>query len=492
MTKCLWTVICAIIAAAPASATITYHITARVALTPPLVQVDMSFKLPRAECIKLEAPAWSPGDYQLQHFGKYILSLSATTGSGLPLKVSRGRLPDEWRIACGNPGMVHVQYFVPNEPPGNFSQNVQLTKNLLFINGPAALLYVRGRKEESCQLTVTIPSGWQVSSDLPSQGGEHLHRLHAADYDQLADAPLVAAPRLLIYHFTDHGCRYSLVFYHHLASLQNPARWVSVFHRIAHAENDLMQITPYTHYHFLLDVGGGLGGLEHLNSCRLAYYPGLNASQYAPFVAHELFHSWNVKRLRPAVLGPFNYQQPAKTRCLWFAEGVTEYFAWIACRRAGLISVPQFESHFRGLIARYIANPARNRVSADTASLMVWSTRSSNGYQGVSYYDQGELIALCMDLTIRHLTDQQQDLASLMRLMYNQYAIPKPGYHLNDIATALQVVTGKSLTRWFMQLADSTAQLPLQECLSYAGLDNNLTPIQASSKETDLRTAWQR
>ncbi len=487
-----WAVLLALIIISPAYATISYHVTALPLLSPPLVRVDMQFTVPQPEQVVLEAPAWSPGDYQLQFFGKYVTSLSASDSSGIPLVIHRSGASYEWHVYCHRKGTVRVEYFVPNEPPGNFSQNVQISRDLVFINGPAALLYIPGRTDEPCNLTVSVPHGWLVSSPLTARGAPDEHTWTASGYDQLSDAPLVAATQLLTYHFADHGCNYSLIFFDHLNTLQDPARWVPVFQRIAHSENDLMQITPYRQYYFLLDVGGGLGGLEHMNSCRLAYSPGLTPDEYAPFVAHELFHSWNVKRLRPALLGPFNYQQPAKTRCLWFAEGITEYFAWIACRRAGLISIATFEHHFRGLIARYLANPARNRISADTASLMVWTNKESTGYRGLSYYDQGELIGLCFDLNIRHLTNQKSDLASLMRYMYKLYSPPKPGYRLQDIAAALNEITGTNLTQWFMRMADSTEQLPLQQCLAYAGLDLSLEPTNGNSRAVAVRNSWER
>ncbi len=480
----LW---CAIL---PAGATITYRITALPGIHPPLVKVDMHFSVPRAEIVNAEAPAWCPGDDQLQNFGKYVTSMSASSASGSPFQVTQGKQVGEWQVHCTEAGSIDLQYFVPEVPPGNFSNNVQIEPNLLFINGPAALLYLKGRKLEDCELFVHVPTGWQISTTLHKLPGNAAPGWSSTDYDQLADAPLLAATHLLIFHFKDGGCRYSLVFFHHLATLMDPARWVPVFQRIARAENHIMGFTPYKRYHFLMDAGGGLGGLEHLNSCRLAYSSGMSAVEYAPFVAHELFHSWNVKRLRPAALGPFNYQVPNVTRCLWFSEGITEYFAWIACRRAGIITAGQLEKHFREIIRRYRSNPARNTVSADIASLKVWSNNGSYGYQGLSYYEQGELIGLCLDLEIRRVTDNHKDLASLMQCLYRKYALPAPGFHLADIAAALDAVTGRSLTDWFLSMANTTAPLPLRTTLGYAGMTPDCLPEPADTDAVALRNDW--
>ncbi len=250
--------------------------------------------------------------------------------------------------------------------------------------------------------------------------------------------------------------------------------------------------TPYSRYAFLFDVNGQGGGLEHLNCCRIAIRSRGNLRRLAPLAAHEFFHLWNIKRIRPAVLGPFDYIRPPKTRNLWFAEGVTEYYAYIATRRAGLMSEEEFLNHWRFAILGMMRNPARSRVTADDASLRVWETGDSQGFGGLSYYDKGELIGLCLDLKIRQVTKNVKSLDDVMRTLMLKHNPPLPGYGEDELREVISKVAGQDLSDFYDLLARSTKEMPFAECLSYAGLDANSRPLpEASPAQIALRKSWQ-
>jgi len=169
---------------------------------------------------------------------------------------------------------------------------------------------------------------------------------------------------------------------------------------------------------------------------------------------------------------------------------VTEYYAHIATRRAGLRTEQEFFNHWKEAIGDYERNPERLKVSADEASLRVWEADNSSGF-GLSYYDKGELIGLCLDLKIRSLTKNRRSLDDVLRLLMQNYGLPKPGYEENSLRDAINEIAGADLTDFYNSLARSTEEMPFAECLGYAGLDTNLAPLPtASAAQIALRKSW--
>jgi predicted metalloprotease with PDZ domain len=280
------------------------------------------------------------------------------------------------------------------------------------------------------------------------------------------------------------------VFFDHPDAITNADEIVATLKSMVSAEGQIMHGLPTTQYKFLFDVNGPGGGLEHLNCTRIALPAGIPPPFLAPFAGHEAFHMWNVKRIRPFVLGPFDYIHPPVTRNLWFAEGVTEYYAYVASRRAGIMNEQQFLNHWKMVTRSFGRNPQRLKVSADDSSRRVWEAGNSSGY-GISYYTKGELIGLCLDLKIRHVTQNRKSLDDVMRLLMSRNGLPKPGYGEDDIRNAVNEVAGTDLGAFYDLLARSTEEMPFAECLSYAGLTATCDPIaDASADALALRKSW--
>jgi predicted metalloprotease with PDZ domain len=488
-------------AAIPAPApTVAYTVWARTDLVPPRLVVAIQVPVTAGETsVTLQMPAWSPGDYHIQNHGRFVQDFRAAAMNG---SVQQRNLPvrhadvSTWQVDTGGASSILVTYAVPQTPPGIFSDNVTLSAHYAFVNGPAAFAYVAGHKSWKASLTVHAPANWRVETPLPALGTEPVAQtagFAAPDYDTLADSPIVAADTdgMTVRQFEVDHVPHRAVFFHEQPAAGQADAFVAVLQKVAQAENDIMGGPPYSRYDFFFDVGGGGGGLEHLNAARLLLWPGEGPRSSAAFVAHEFFHLWNVKRIRPAVLGPFDYVHPPKTRNLWFAEGVTEYYAHVAVRRAGLVSQPEFFQHWRRAINRMQSNPARKRVTADEASLHVWETGGSEGYGGLSYYDKGELIGLCLDLKIRHVTNGAKSLDDVMRLLLARHNPPKPGYGEDEIRSTVSEVAGQDLSAFYDRLARSTEEMPLAECLGYAGLDSALQPESgADARARALRDRW--
>ena len=510
-------------APAPLVGVIAYQVTPDVRVTPHLLHVAITFRVPlmngKRSDVSLQMPVWSPGDYHIQNFGKYVQNVRALDPHVNLIRAEDQKFvpvthPDAntWLIhtsdAAIQTGTVAIAYDLPETPPGFFSENVELRDKVAFVNGASALMYVVDHKDAPTTLTAELPSGWRAEMPLPSDrkpdapdgdkanGSPGHYFFTAPDYDTLADSPLIMADKdaLRTSEFTLGGkvkTTYRPVYFGNLERLGDVGANNKALERIARAETKIMGGAPNSLYEFVFEVNGRGGGLEHLNACRLPYYTGMNMEQAAPFIAHEFFHQWNVKRIRPRVLGPFDYVHPPHTRNLWFAEGVTDYYAWVATRRAGLATADRFLAHWRQAIARMQRNPARLKITADDASLTVWDSGNSQGNGGLSYYDKGALIGLCLDLKIRHVTHNKRSLDDVMRDLLAQCAPPHVGYEEDGLRDAVNKAAGQDLTDFYNLLARSTHEMPFAECLSYAGLDANAAPLpDATPEQIALRDAW--
>ena len=208
-------------------------------------------------------------------------------------------------------------------------------------------------------------------------------------------------------------------------------------------------------------------------------------------IAHEYFHLWNVKRIRPFVLGPFNYVDPPHTANLWWSEGVTSYYGDLLSLRAGLNTRDEYLKHAGDTIAQLQNDAARLRVSADESSLRVWEANNSQGYGGLSYYTKGELIGLCLDLKIRQTTAGRYSLDDVMRAMFTLVRRGDgPGFEEDDIKKTINRVTGADLSDFYDRCARSVEELPLEDCLGYAGM--TMTRVEPPKQVADAGITTRR
>ncbi len=482
----------------PPADLILYELTPVVNSEPRKVQVAMHFAVAgNPDTLTLQMPVWSPGDYHYQDHGKAVENLQVVDDDpddnrALPVTHSD---PNNWQIQVGGAEQITVTYTLPETKPGFFSENVQLRPKQAFFNGPATYLYIAGRKNTPSTVALHLPATWQVETALPKAATQSadIPAFAAPDYDTLADSPIVAAApdAITVREFTVNDIPHKAVYFGKIDAIKDFDAFTPMLKKVVQAETKIMGGVPYKRYDFLFEAGGRGGGLEHLNSARLSLFPGITPAQYAPFVAHEFFHLWNVKRIRPRSLGPFDYINPPRTRNLWFAEGVTEYYAHVATRRAGLTSEENFLAHWKRAIASLERNPAHAKVTADDASLKVWDAGNSDGFGGLSYYQKGELIGLCLDLKIRGLTAGKKSLDDVMRLLMQRHAPPKRGYEEDELRDVVSEVAGQDLSAFYDLLARSTKEMLFAECLAYAGLDADLKPLpDATPAQLALRKSW--
>ncbi len=360
--------------------------------------------------------------------------------------------PDDntWDVHPNGAAHLVLTYTLPEVPAGIFSENVQIQQHYGFINGPAALIYLVGHKDAPVQLKIVPPAGWASTVPLEEQqqGNEVVaNSYRAPDYDTLADSPIVFADTLgmKVYAFKQDGTDFKVVCFRNPDHIKSIPDLLQTLKTIAHTEANLMGGMDTNHYSFVFDVDGFSAGLEHLNSFRIGLPSGVPPARLSSFIGHEFFHQWNVKRIRPAVLGPFDYIHPPQTHNLWFAEGVTEYYAQICSHRGGFTSSDELLAHFRSRNNLMLHTEARKTVTAEESSFRVWEAGNSEGFGGLSYYEKGELIGLCLDLKIRAVTNGMKSLDDVMRLLMKRHSPPLPGYGEDELRLTVNEVSGQDL-----------------------------------------------
>jgi predicted metalloprotease with PDZ domain len=444
-------------------------------------QVTMDIPNVHALTIRLQLPVWSPGAYMTAR-GVNIADVKAETSTGSPLNIYHPD-PNIWEVAANGADMLVVHYKATNAD----LEEANGVPKRGHIVGPRTYLYVDGRKTEPVELILQKPLGainWPIAISLdPAPGAESGPADYTArNYDVLADAP-VEMGDYLEDKFVAGGKPHSIVLFGDTSHIDRP-KLLHYCKTVAETEDAMMGDVPFSHYVFMFRVGpgnGGGGGLEHLGSTEISVR-GIVEDRLRSVIAHEYFHLWNVKRIRPFVLGPFDYQRPPHTANLWWSEGVTSYYGDLLSRRGGINTDAEYFKHLADTITELQNNPARLKVSAEESSQRVWEANNSQGYGNLSYYTKGELVGLCLDLKIREVTDGRKSLDDVMRALYAQCGRGLgPGFGEDDIKATVNRVSGRDLSDFYDTLTRSMDEMPFADCLSYVGLslgqDPNPQPV---------------
>jgi len=444
-----------------------------------LITVTMRYAPPEpVKHLDVALPAWRPGRYQIQNYARNIRDFRATDQTGRPLPWEKTD-KSTWRVQCGASREVCVSYacYANTLDAGSTLWNDEE----LYWNGTNLLMYVVGKKDLPARLSLTLPDGWRCAYPLRKVTEPFVYE--APDYDTLADAPGIASPTLDIVRFEHAGTTYLMAF-------QGP---VSLpLNELAESIRRIVAVTvemfggkaPFADYWFLYHVipGGRFHGVEHLNSTSITVPASVFAERIQRFysiTAHEFFHAWNVKRIRPQVLGPFDYSQEVYTRNLWVAEGVTSYYDDLLCRRAGVLSVEDYLRALGTTIATQQRTPGRLVTPVTAASFDAWLTPDDTNVR-VDFYTKGALVALLLDLDIRRRTDGAKSLDDAMRWLYTTYAERGRGYPENGMQLAVEAVAGTSYADFFARYVNGTDELPYGEYLAAVGLElvETLSPTQ--------------
>jgi predicted metalloprotease with PDZ domain len=445
--------------------------------------------------VSFAIPAWTPGWYFLTTFHKNIANVSATgpDGTSLPVK-PLDKLT--WRVETGGAKNVTLAYDVKATDRNHGFYGVYLDERHGFVAGPAALMYVVNGKTAPCVITYRVPENWKVASaNTPVPGGDGAaepRTFSAPDYDTLADQPadLGAFERI---DRTINGVPFSIVLVN--AQGLDAKRFTDEVFKISAAGMRVFGGAPFPRYlyHFRFSArGGGGAGLEHLNSTvitlgREVLQGAATPSWALALTAHEFVHAWNVKRIRPEALGPFDYTKEVRVKDLWLAEGVTEYYAPRLLVEAGLRGKTFWLEYLTGNINELQSNPARKRVTLEEASLKAWEGRSE-GFGGLSYYNKGMLVGMLLDIEMRHRTANRVGLDDLLKALLRETERTGRGFPEGAIERTAGALTGTDFAPFFQRALRTTEELPFAETLRHAGLrwEENTFEVPAMGLQWDF------
>ncbi len=465
-----------------------------------LIQVEIRVEDIRQPSLDFVMPAWAPGRYAIYNFAKNVQQFEAAGAQGQPLPWTNTD-KQTWKVDAQNAGgALTVRYFVfADDLTGSFAQFDPLHAN---INGGAVYMYVAGHKRDPITLMVETPAAWGQGTKVFSgfSLSTSQRAFHAPNYDRLIDTPMEISTHDEATEFNDHGKVFRVVVHAYGDGTESASQWTKELadglRKIVHSEMSMMPAPDFQAYTFLFHVTPFItqgDGMEHLNSTEIILRGETGSetlSQALEVAAHEFFHLWNVKRLRPVGLGPFDYTHEVYTRSLWFAEGVTQYYSYVHLLRSGVWSREDFLDRLAGEIREYQREPGRAMMSAESSSFHAWfydrapQMQQTNFVNStISYYNKGAILGMLMDLEIRAQTEGRKSLDDVMRAMFNRfydapavtYYLPGRGYTEDDILKALNSVTGSDFTDFFRRYIQGTVPLPYDQALATVGLRLNVS-----------------
>ena len=420
--------------------------------------------------VELQMAAWD-ALYEIRDFSSHVQRVTASVnGREVPIE-KMDKLT--WRVQAT--GTVKVSYDTFWDDAGPFSS--RLNSEHAFINPAMILLYVPVRRGESCSVELfNVPAGWNIASAIGavgnSAGAGSFISMKAASFDALADSPIEVS-HFEEFSLPDLSPRVRVVI--HGDDWKKHDVEVAL-RKICAYEIKLMDGAPYPDYTFIFHIGkaanGSGGGMEHANSTAI-YVP--SGALLANVAAHEFFHLWNVKRIRPASLEPVDHTREMYTRALWFAEGVTNTVSSYAMVRTGIWSKQEFLQDLSQQITELEARPAEQWQSAEQSSLDAWLEKYAlynQPQRSVSYYTKGQVLGFLLDIELRDRTENQRSLDDLLRAMNTDFAREGKFYRDSlDIRLESEKLTGGSMADFFDGYVGGTNPLPYQKMLARAGLE---------------------
>lgn len=427
-----------------------------------------------ADEVVFSLPAWRPGRYILQYYASNVQSVRAFDGDGDSLPVRWIDL-DSWRIEPGDAEEVSLEYeyYARTLDAGSST----LTPDFAYFNPVNLLPWVEGRMDRPARLTLEAPAEWTSVTQLDRVGEPHVFA--APDYHALVDAPTIAAPDLTIYDFTLRDVPYHLVFRGEVdLGDRTPEDLVADVEAMTREQVALFGGAPFEEYwHLYQLVPFQIGhAVEHASSASYVFHEAILANAYLPFLgttSHELFHAWNVKRIRPAAMWPYDYSEPQLTRLHWVNEGVTSYYDDLVLRRAGIYSDEKYHDRLAENIRSHQTLPGRKVTSASLASLTSWHSGygAANPNKAISFYTKGALLGLLLDMEIRDATDGEKSLDDVMRHLWEEYYLEDRGVPEDGFQDAVETLAGREFDEFFARYVHGVDELPYDEVLDVVGLD---------------------
>ncbi len=434
------------------------------------------------EKAELKMPVWTPGSYLIREYARHVESFSAKDAGGTDL-AWRKTNKNTWQIDTKGAKEIVARYNVyANELTVRTNE---LNDEHAFFNNAALLMFPKDQLKVSSTVKIVPFGNWKVATGLPKVE-KQTNVFRAEDFDMLYDSPFEVSDFKEISFDVQGKPHRFVVTGEGNYDLQKIAQDTT---KIIEEEIKIFGDLPYNDYLFILNLRGG-GGLEHFNSTALQFNRFNFTTKYKDFltlVAHEHFHVWNVKQIKPDALGPFDYENENYTNLLWFAEGATAYYESVLMRRADLISADEFLTLRETQILALQNRPGRFETSLEDASFDAWIKyyrRDENDINNqISYYDKGELVNFLLDVEIRKASNGTKSMDDVLRYLYAEYAKKNKNYSPEDLQKICEMMAGKSLNEFFERYVRGNEEIDYNAILNGMGL-------KFSTGESENKTAY--
>jgi len=444
--------------------------------------VESAHSLP--ESIVLFMPVWTPGSYLLREYARNVEGFAAES-PGRSTKIRK----DAWRIETGGAARVIVRYRVYAGELTVRTNHVDETH--AFLVGAALFLGIEGLEQLGARVEIVAPRGWRAATSLPvapaRSVADEVLRFDAPDFDTLVDSPIeLGTHREERFEAVGKPHRYA-IWPARLVGDADARRLVDDTRTILETEAKLFGGSlPYEAYDLLLHLSPrGRGGLEHKASAALVASPGSFATRDAyldllSLVAHEAFHAWNVKRIRPAGLTPYRYGQECYTRLLWWFEGATSYYDWRVLCLARLCTIDEYLDHLAAEIAYLDQTPGRLVHALEDASYDAWiklyRPDENSANSSVSYYRKGEVVCALLDLEIRARSGGRAALDGVLAALWEEYGAQGRPVPEDAMQPLFERVAGAPMGDLFDAWIRSPWEIDYARSLAHVGLALERTP----------------
>lgn len=440
----------------------------------------------RQDTVVFSMPVWTPGSYLIREFSKNVEDVSAENSNGEKLSVEKIS-KNSWEVNSKNQSEIKFKYKVYcNELT---VRTCQINSEHAFLSNAGVFMFVRGFENKKCVLKINLPSEWKkISTGLKRESDNYYS---AENYDIFADSPGEIGNQNIL-EFEIKGIKHFICLYG--KGNYNEEVLLNDFKRIAEEEIKLMgEEIPYKDYTFIIHlVEKGGGGLEHHNSFvvqmnRWNFKDEKTYKKFLGLVSHEFFHLWNVKRIRPIVLGPFDYHNENYTKGLWVSEGWTSYYDNLIIKRCGILNTEEYFEFLNTEINDIMSFKGRFKQSLTESSFDTWIKyyRKDENYNNsqVSYYTKGSLAAMMLNIEIIKNSDAVKSLDDALRILYEDYKKDSSkGFTEDRLKEVCETVNGKNLDDFWKNYITGVEELPLENYLLECGLklENENEPSQCS------------
>jgi len=438
----------------------------------PMTRYKISYDKPTRQFLTIEAqfegissdnfflnlPNWRPGRYQEQHFAKRIKDFAVINENGINLPFEKSDL-STWKVACKDSKSITVKYSYHAALMD--AGNTWLDDEQLYINFINCIMYTDESRNSPFRIDLHLPENYRIACGLEQTDN---HQLTAPNYNILVDSPMFASDSLRKIGYQVGGRNYHLWIQGQLN--RTDEELIHDFERFTQKTYEVMGLLPCEEYHFLFQVlpYKHYHGVEHWNSTVITIGPDKalgERERYADFLGvscHELFHTWNVIRLRPKEMVPYEFQKPNLHYTGFITEGVTTYYGDLLLARSGVYSISEYEAELNKLLKRHFENDGRINYSVAESSFDLWLDGYEKGVPGrkVSIYNEGALAAMILDLSIRKKFNNAKSLDHVMRLMWERHGKDMTGYTWQDYKSAAEDVYEAELNEYFNKIIFGT------------------------------------